>query len=113
VIEHLGRRLAQTHGALSLSQREDETGYTARHLRNLSLRHIGLPPKRLARILRFQQFYTQWAQNPQRAAFRLLANDPAYYDQAHFVREFRAFTGQTLTQLTLQGNEFGRLFYRQ
>ena len=57
--------------------------------------HVGLPPKALARILRFE-----------RAAERLrggadlsdAALDSGYYDQAHFNRDFKAFAGVTPTE---------------
>jgi AraC-like DNA-binding protein len=69
------------------------TGMSRRHLERLFLRDVGLPPKQLARIVRFQR------------ALRLLDGDgdpprgvraahgSGYADQAHFIRDFRAFAG--------------------
>ena len=64
----------------------EEVGWSRRHLAARFREHVGLPPKALARILRFE-----------RAAERLrrgadlsdAALDSGYYDQAHFNRDFR------------------------
>jgi AraC-like DNA-binding protein len=73
-------------------------GMTAKRLIALFRAEIGLSPKAYARIRRLQ------------AALRLLgsmsgaqvAAEVGYFDQAHFVREFRSFTGMTPTQYTQQ-----------
>jgi AraC-like DNA-binding protein len=75
-------------------------GMTTKRLIALFRSEIGLSPKAYARIRRLQ------------AALRLLgagtmtgaqvAAEVGYFDQAHFVREFRSFTGMTPTQYTEQ-----------
>ncbi|WP_434355580.1 helix-turn-helix domain-containing protein [Parasalinivibrio latis] len=66
------------------------SGISERQLRRLSHLYTGLSPKSLQRIFRFQQTLARMHR----------CNDPAawstyYYDQSHFIREFRAFTGMT------------------
>jgi hypothetical protein len=34
-----------------------------------------------------------------------------YYDQAHFIKEFKRFTGYTPQRYAELGNEFGKAFY--
>jgi len=36
-----------------------------------------------------------------------------YYDQSHFIKEFKRFTGFTSQQYTAIVNEFGRAFHAQ
>jgi transcriptional regulator GlxA family with amidase domain len=52
---------------------------------------IGLPPKAVARLLRFERAgelagTMPWAE---------LAFECGYYDQSHLINEFRAITGRT------------------
>jgi len=80
-------------GLVSIDGAAAATGISRRHLERLFLRDVGLPPKQLARIVRFQR------------ALRLLDGDgdpprgvraahgSGYADQAHFIRDFRAFAG--------------------
>jgi AraC-like DNA-binding protein len=55
---------------------------------------VGLTPKRLARIVRFQAVFRRLEESP-RVTWASLALDCGYYDQAHLIRDFRAFSGVT------------------
>lgn len=88
------RQLQQNHGALSIAALADEIGCSRKHLAAQFREHVGLPPKTIARILRFQQVVAlvnattevEWAD---------IALQAGYYDQAHFSRDFRALAGLT------------------
>lgn len=90
-------RLRQTSGRLGVGQLVDEVGCSHRHLVARFREQVGLAPKAVARVLRFQ------------ASLRLLerggrsladvAASAGYYDQAHLHREFRDFAGCTPSAL--------------
>jgi AraC-like DNA-binding protein len=64
-----------------------------RQLRRLFDRHIGIRPKSFARIVRFQSMLQTMLRVPEREwGQRCL--DFGYYDQAHFIHEFKTFSGQ-------------------
>jgi AraC-like DNA-binding protein len=94
-IEWSWQRLLRTDGAVPVAELADEVGWSRRHLAARFREHVGLPPKALGRILRFE-----------RAAERLrggadladAALDSGYYDQAHFNRDFKALAGVTPTE---------------
>ena len=94
-IEWSWQRLLGSGGAVPVASLAEEVGWSRRHLAARFREHVGLPPKALARILRFE-----------RAAERLrlgadlseAALDSGYYDQAHFNRDFKAFAGVTPTE---------------
>ncbi len=94
-IEWSWQRLLGSGGAVPVAELAEEVGWSRRHLAARFREHVGLPPKALARILRFE-----------RAAERLrggadlvdAALDSGYYDQAHFNRDFKALAGVTPTQ---------------
>lgn len=85
----LDRRLLRfIHSALNPNF--SDLGVSPRQLRRISQLHLGLSPKEFARVARFQATLQQmstrtpWPEWPQ-----------FYYDQSHFIREFKNFAGTT------------------
>ena len=67
-----------------------EFGVSARQLRRLTSQHLGLSPKSFAKVLRFQQTLRAMS-NGSRSAIWM----DCYYDQPHFIREFKSMSGVT------------------
>jgi AraC-like DNA-binding protein len=89
-------RLRATHGALPVGTLADELGWSRRHLAAQFREQVGVPPKLLARILRFDRVIALLRHaDPERWAE--VAYDCGYYDQAHFNRDFRQFADSTPT----------------
>jgi AraC-like DNA-binding protein len=108
LIEYCVTALKSADGRLSMQELERKTGYTRRYLDLLFSQHVGLPPKVLAGIFRFQKFYRKWAEGQ---SFEQLKADlyDHYYDQAHFTKEFKKMTGHSPREFSLEiCNEFGR-----
>jgi AraC-like DNA-binding protein len=100
--------LKSTDGRLPMKELQRQTGYTRRYLELLFHRHVGFPPKLLAAIFRFQKFYRRWARGDSYDAFKGELYE-AYYDEAHFCKEFKRMTGYPPRQFTRDvSNEFGR-----
>jgi len=70
-----------------------EFGVSARQLRRLTKQHIGLLPKDFGRILRFQSALKEMSVSQHSKSYL-----DHYYDQPHFVREFKRFSGVTPNQ---------------
>jgi len=84
-------------------------GYTRRHVDREFADNVGLSPKTIAGIVRFQRFYSgSLASLPQGLLDQELYD--FYYDQAHFIRQFKRFAGLPPGEFRARGNEFGRLF---
>lgn len=111
-LDHVLRRLRTTNGALEIGTLERETGFSRRWLDRLFSEHVGHAPKTMAAISRFQRYYAAWALDPSPRVFREDLLD-LYYDQSHFSREFKRFTGSPPGRYAQADNEFGRLFYLQ
>lgn len=91
------RRLIETRGRVSIHTIVAEVGWSQKHLIAQFREHIGLPPKTLARVLRFGRAVALIKSG--RARLVDVANDCGYYDQAHFTRDVRAFSGVTPSEL--------------
>jgi methylphosphotriester-DNA--protein-cysteine methyltransferase len=93
---------------MKISDLEDKTGYSRRYLEILFKNHIGFSPKTLATIFRFQKFYRKWATDRQYGELKEELYDH-YFDQAHFVKEFKRMTGFSPQRFIREvSNEFGR-----
>jgi AraC-like DNA-binding protein len=104
--------LIQSHGMIRIHELAKQTGYSKRYLDMLFKEHVGVSPKSLARILRFQYFYQSWTQENTPA----VSTDTVYsyyYDQSHFIKEFKRFSGYTPQNYAALATEFSRAFYQQ
>lgn len=104
--------LAASGFRMEVNELERRTGYSRRYLHALFLRHVGLPPKRLASVLAFERLYRRFSQDKSAEQLRQDALD-VFYDQSHFIRSFRRFTGHAPGRFAELENEFGRIFYVQ
>jgi AraC-like DNA-binding protein len=72
------------------------SGMSSRHLARMANRIYGAPPKLLARKYRALRAATMLCCDPADAGFG--TGCEAFYDQSHFIREVKLFTGLTPTQ---------------
>lgn len=86
--------LEASGGAARIEDVADAVDVSGRRLLRLFNRHVGISPKLLARIIRFQSVFRALQASPA-ASWSELALEAGYYDQAHLVREFRVFAGIT------------------
>jgi AraC-like DNA-binding protein len=66
-------------------------GITSRYLQKLFSYHTGLTPKLYSKINRFQNSLRLVSKK--KASLTSIAYDCGYFDQSHFIREFKTFTG--------------------
>ncbi|MGW1186120.1 helix-turn-helix domain-containing protein [Streptomyces drozdowiczii] len=86
------QRIIAGHGMLRIDELADDVGWSRKRLWSRFRSQLGLPPKRAARLIRFDH-----------AAHRLVAGegparvaaDTGYADQSHLHRDVVAFTGAT------------------
>lgn len=78
-------------GATSIDELAERLGVTTRTLQRLFAKQVGITPKLLARIVRFQRIFAAWRSDPRSLA--RVAVECGYFDQSHLVRDFRDFAG--------------------
>jgi AraC-like DNA-binding protein len=97
LVQHTGGWLETSYGAVPVGALADAAGVSGNHLATLFKSHVGVTPKRVARIYRFAQLILSVdALRP--VDWSDLAHTAGYFDRAHFSREFKDFTGHTPTE---------------
>ena len=82
------------HGAAKIRHAE----FTNRHIRRLSIKYLGISPNLLSRIVRYQKSLHFLKAYPE-DCMAGLAIEQGYFDQSHFIKEFKRFQGVTPREL--------------
>ena len=90
-------RLVAAGGRLPVASLAAEVGWSRRHLAARWRRDVGLTPKAVGRVLRFERALRLIRQGRELTA---VAYDCGYADQPHLNREFRALAGSTPGEVT-------------
>jgi AraC-like DNA-binding protein len=93
-VSYAVRELRRVPARLSVLEMTDEAGLSAKRFIQLFREQVGLPPKLFGRVRRFQAVVER-VHGRERVGWADVALAAGYYDQAHLVHEFRAFTGLT------------------
>jgi AraC-like DNA-binding protein len=88
------RRLVASHGAVRIGDLACELGWSRKRMVANFREEIGLPPKRVARLLRFE-CARALAADSTRPDWAWIAREAGYYDQSHLINDFRVVTGRT------------------
>jgi AraC-like DNA-binding protein len=86
------RQIEESLGRVQIGALAKALGITHKHLIALFQRHLGMSPRRLARVMRFNRALTLLGAGDRRGIE--VALDAGYHDQAHFIREFQEFAGK-------------------
>jgi AraC-like DNA-binding protein len=92
-VEHAQDQLLQHNGILSIENLSGRLNVSRRSLERHFEAHIGMSPKYYAKVLRFNYAFGLKRANPALDWFDIIY-DCGYFDQTHFIKEFRHFTGQ-------------------
>jgi AraC-like DNA-binding protein len=95
-VEWSWHRLRRTGGRASIGELAAELGWSHRRLIARFREQIGLAPKTVARVLRFDRAVAALATSTSRGLAEI-AFDCGYFDQAHLNRDFRELAGTTPT----------------
>ncbi|MGH1366472.1 MAG: AraC family transcriptional regulator [Calditrichia bacterium] len=82
-----------------------------RNLERKFLKQVGISPKQLGKVIRLQTALTMIL-SEQRESLTQIAYDSDYYDQSHFIKDFKEFTGTNPKEFSKdQQHILSSLFY--
>ncbi|RKF17473.1 AraC family transcriptional regulator [Alginatibacterium sediminis] len=103
--------LLATKGSTSISQILKEDLSKRRQLERMFIKQIGVSPKQLGKLIRLQSALKAMLNEDESLTNIAYQND--YYDQSHFIKDFKEFTGVSPKEFL--GNEnmtLSSLFYK-
>jgi AraC-like DNA-binding protein len=105
--------LIAAKGSLSIQTILRDNLSKRRQLERKFLQQIGMSPKQLGKVIRLQAALELMLQE-NTESLTSIAYEAAYYDQAHFIRDFKELTGTTPSAfLNNENMELSSLFYKK
>ncbi|MBC9932808.1 helix-turn-helix transcriptional regulator [Chitinophaga qingshengii] len=93
LVQQLSHELLNGYPDVDLPALAGSSGLSARYIQKLYLTNMGISPVAFVAVVRFNRSLRLVLDTP--ASLTAIAYECGYYDQAHFIREFRKFTGIT------------------
>ena len=100
-------RIRASHGQVDIASLARAAGCSHRHLIALFRRQIGVSPKQLARLARFDALVDHLRRGNSSPSWAALAVDFGYCDQSHLSREIKRLTGLPPSRLPALVHPFG------
>jgi len=111
-IEAIVREIAAARGLVSVSELGRRHGLGSRVMHREFLKVIGIPPKHYAKIVQVNAVFGA-LQTGDHEELSSLAMDHGYFDQSHFIRDFKRFVGASPTVFLRSHSAFLRTFLGQ
>lgn len=102
------RLMNKSGGNISVEDMACSANLSLRQFNRIVNKVAGLSPKQLARITRLQNFFNKYRVAGDTTLTTLLY-ECGYYDQAHFIRDFRSISGLSPTDFFRGNNEMAEL----
>jgi len=100
--------IVKSKGLLSITELERHIGYSARYINFLFNGHLGICAKQFCQIIKFQNVI-KTMNTGSIDNFARLSESFGYYDQSHFIHDFKKFTNKTPSNYlkTIQSSQYG------
>jgi AraC-like DNA-binding protein len=90
--ERILSQLTASEGGATVNDLASSAHLSSRHVDRLFARYLGIAPKTVARVLRFQGALRALMRDPG-CALAEVAAAAGYFDQAHFIKDFKRMSG--------------------
>lgn len=102
LLNQIMQELQQDNFFEQINQVARRQGISSRYLQKIFLQYTGLSPKLYSKIHRFQNSLLLVAQKE--SNLTNIAYDCGYFDQSHFIRDFKNFTGVAPSAFSAEGS---------
>ena len=96
-IEFAIGEMTQRPDRISIARMNEKIGYSQKHFTEMFKRSVGVTPKAYLKIMRFQKAI-RTIDAVDRVEWDTIAQECGFYDQAHFINDFKHFSGFTPEQ---------------
>jgi AraC-like DNA-binding protein len=100
-INHIAELIKRTCGNININQMASEACLCRKQFERIFAEHIGISPKQYLKIIRFQFALFQKQKNFNMSMLDL-SYECGYYDQSHFINDFKSLSGLTPRQYFIE-----------
>lgn len=93
LVEVLCNSISRNEESFDMGRLAAETGFSVRYIQKLFLNYVGISPNSFYSVQRFNKSLE--LVRSANTSLTNIAYECGYYDQAHFIREFKSYTGLT------------------
>ncbi|CAM1344502.1 DUF6597 domain-containing transcriptional factor [Tenacibaculum amylolyticum] len=94
IVKSTIKTISQYKGLLSVNELSNQANLNRRVLARKFSSNVGLSPKQLSKIIRLQTALRSLLHNEKKSLIDLTYENE-YFDQSHFIKDFKEFTGMT------------------
>jgi AraC-like DNA-binding protein len=102
-INHIAELIKQTYGNINIAQMASEACLSRKQFERIFTQNIGISPKQYLKIIRFQSAIFKKQQN-NNLNMTELSYETGYFDQSHFINDFKSMSGLTPKQYFAETN---------
>ncbi|MBK9098913.1 MAG: helix-turn-helix transcriptional regulator [bacterium] len=104
VIDFAVNRILNSPDQKTIKNICDNIGYSQKHFIKIFKEKVGLTPKSFLKVIRFQKAVLE-IESRKNINWQDIAFESGYYDQAHFIHDFKNFSGFTPNDYLLNKND--------
>ena len=104
-VEYMISEICSRPDQTSIKGITSKVGFSQKHLIKIFREHVGVTPKEFLKVIRFQKAIEEIEQN-RSINWTSVALDCGFYDQSHFISDFKKYSGFTPNDYLRQRGEF-------
>jgi AraC-like DNA-binding protein len=106
------KHIIQQKGVVDMDKLISNCNISARYLQAAFSENVGYSPKFLARIIRFQHALS-CINSKTKKSLTSISYEAGYFDQSHFIRDFKTFTGFLPSEYSYENHPVNKFFLQK
>ncbi len=98
VIDESVQSILSCHGMIDMTELEKKSHLSTAQFRKRFREEVGLPPKKYAKVIKINAILAQLERKQGKQSLTEIVYDFGYFDQSHFIKDFRAVIGKPPSQ---------------
>ena len=111
VVDYAVKHILMHKDSSDLNMILSQCNISARYLQKLFDEYVGVSPKMFMKIIRFQQSFKYL--NDPGSSLTSVAYHCGYFDQSHFIRDFKSLSGKLPSQYQAESHPYNEFFLKE
>jgi len=110
-INEIIKKIFSVNGMVTIKELSETSNISERQIERYFRKYIGLTPKFFCRIIRFNYLFDLMKKEDKR--WTTLAYESGFFDQSHFIKDFKAFTGEDPSKYLFDQKNMANFFLKR